>query len=482
MYKILIADDERWVLLGIKQLLEKINLPFQVVGMAENGIEALEMLVELQPDVLITDIRMPGMDGLELMEKMNACEIDSKVIFLSGYAEFDYVQKAIHLGALDYLLKPIDENRLKSVLDAVLDRLYKEQDDDSKLLYLEKVFNVQADCFYKKLDSGEESLQLVYQCMSLLLEEEWNGEKNGLMEQNHFFYFTLSREKNRIVVFLKYPEKLKQKSVLKLIKDIFPGIRAIGFSGKSYNGDNLIELMEESNIALCTEDFCYGHGEMDFSKNREIGRKKLKEYLCYMNQALEEKNINQLRILFHELEKEMKEGRVYIDQLALLYNQLAIKLNTEGAAFEYFNYYQIDIQFSEIEKFFEYVKQEVENSFQEEGYVTNSLLYSIVMKVKSESIDNTIALGELAEEFGVSRGYLSNILKKELGMPFSEYLIGKRIQKAKELLLDDKLSIEEIAEKVGYNDYFYFIKAFKKNTGTSPSKYRKSILEKILPN
>lgn len=186
--------------------------------------------------------------------------------------------------------------------------------------------------------------------------------------------------------------------------------------------------------------------------------------------------------MFHELEKEMKEGRVYIDQLALLYNQLAIKLNTEGAAFEYFNYYQIDIQFSEIEKFFEYVKQEVENSFQEEGYVTNSLLYSIVMKVKSESIDNTIALGELAEEFGVSRGYLSNILKKELGMPFSEYLIGKRIQKAKELLLDDKLSIEEIAEKVGYNDYFYFLKAFKKNTGTSPSKYRKSILEKILPN
>ena len=121
----------------------------------------------------------------------------------------------------------------------------------------------------------------------------------------------------------------------------------------------------------------------------------------------------------------MKEGRVYIDQLALLYNQLAIKLNTEGAAFEYFNYYQIDIQFSGIEKFFEYVKQEVENSFQEEGYVTNSLLYSIVMKVKSESIDNTIALGELAEEFGVSRGYLSNILKKGVGDAFFRILNRK---------------------------------------------------------
>jgi len=482
MYKILVADDERWVLLGIKQLVEKIDLPFQVVGMAENGIEALELLVELQPDVLITDIRMPGMDGLELMEKMNACQIDSKVIFVSGYAEFNYVQKAIRLGALDYLLKPIDENRLKNVLKVVLDRLDKEQDEDSKLLYLEKVFNVQADCFYRKPDSDIIEQQLAYQCISLLLEEEWHGEKNGIIEQKHFFYFSLSREKNRIVVFLKYPGNLKQNDVLKLVRNIFPGIRAIGISAKSFNGDNLIELMEESNIALCTEDFCYGHGEMDYSKNREVGRKKLKEYLCYMNQALEDKNINQLRILFDELETEMKEGKVYIDQLALLYNQLAIKLNAEGAAFEYFNYYQINEQFSGIIKFFDYVKQSVENCFQEEGNVTNSLLYSIVMKVKSENIDNNIALGELAEEFGVSRGYLSNILKKELGMPFSEYLIGKRIQKAKELLLDDKLSIEEIAEKVGYNDYFYFLKSFKKNTGISPSKYRKSMIEKILPN
>ena len=103
-----------------------------------------------------------------------------------------------------------------------------------------------------------------------------------------------------------------------------------------------------------------------------------------MNQALEDKNINQLRILFDELETEMKEGKVYIDQLALLYNQLAIKLNAEGAAFEYFNYYQINEQFSGIIKFFDYVKQSVENCFQEEGNVTNSLLYSIVMKVKSE--------------------------------------------------------------------------------------------------
>lgn len=481
MYTVLIADDERWVILGIKQLLEKIKLPFRVSGTAENGIEALEMLVELQPDVLITDIRMPGMDGLELIEKMNACGIDSKVIFVSGYAEFSYVQRALRLGALDYLLKPIEEKRLKDIMSVTLERLNNEQDEDNKLQNLERVFHVQTDCFHK-MYPGEDGQAFVYQCISLLLTEEWQKGKNGILDQEQFFYFSMPRDKNRVIVFIRYPEKLKEEEVYELISNIFSTIRSAGGSMRAYSSEQLGELMEESNIALCTQSLCIGRGFLDFMKNRESGRIKVKEYLLQINQAVEDKNISQLRVVFDELESEMKEGRIYVDQLSLLYNQLAIKLNADGAAFEYFNYYQIDEQFHDITHFFAYIRDAVAEYLGRRDDVTNSLLYSIVMRVKGESVENNSALGDLAEEFGVSRGYLSNILRKELGMPFSEYLTGKRIQKAKELLLNEKLSIEEIAERVGYHDYFYFLKAFKKNTGISPSKYRKSMTEKILPN
>lgn len=100
----------------------------------------------------------------------------------------------------------------------------------------------------------------------------------------------------------------------------------------------------------------------------------------------------------------------------------------------------------------------------------------IVQFIK-ENYTQNITLTSLSEQYGLSVGYLSGRLKEDLGFPFSEYVTNKRIQKARELLADETLSIESIAGMVGYNDYFYFIKVFKKNTGISPSKYRKNLLE-----
>ena len=171
----------------------------------------------------------------------------------------------------------------------------------------------------------------------------------------------------------------------------------------------------------------------------------------------------------------MREGCLYIDQLTLLYNQLAIRMNAKGGSFEYLCYQQIYEQFSSVDRFFGYIRETITDCLGGGEDVTNSLLYSIVLRVKTENAAQQTALSELSGEYGVSMGYLSSLLKKELGMPFSEYLTDKRIRRAKELLLDDRLSIEEIAEQVGYHDYFYFLKVFKKHEGISPGKYRKTL-------
>ena len=97
-------------------------------------------------------------------------------------------------------------------------------------------------------------------------------------------------------------------------------------------------------------------------------------------------------------------------------------------------------------------------------------------EIKEHYTEN-ITLTGLAEKYSISVSYLSELLKEHLQLSFSEYISSKRIQKAKELLADDSLSIEQIADQTGYNDYFYFTKVFKKNTGISPSKYRKNLLE-----
>ena len=112
MYKVFLADDEIWETIGLKKLLEKSGLPVQVIGEAENGIVALEQIEKKKPDILITDIRMPGLNGLELSEKIRKRRIPLEIIVLSGYAEFEYAKKAIQWGVRDYLLKPVEQEDL----------------------------------------------------------------------------------------------------------------------------------------------------------------------------------------------------------------------------------------------------------------------------------------------------------------------------------------------------------------------------------
>lgn len=110
------------------------------------------------------------------------------------------------------------------------------------------------------------------------------------------------------------------------------------------------------------------------------------------------------------------------------------------------------------------------------GISSTTTIRKIMDEIKEHYTEN-ITLTGLAEKYSISVSYLSELLKEHLQLSFSEYISSKRIQKAKELLADDSLSIEQIAEQTGYNDYFYFTKVFKKNTGISPSKYRKNLLE-----
>lgn len=242
MFKTYLADDEMWVVMGLKKLIERSGYPFQIIGEANNGVTALDAVLEKKPDVLITDIRMPGYTGLELLERLKDAKMDTKVVFISGYAEFEYAQSAVRLGAFDYLLKPIEQDRLNDVLERLME-LYE------------------------------------------------------------------------------------------------PAPRPDGDDGMSVST-----------------------------------RKQIVQFL-------------------------------------------------------------------------------------KENYTQN------------------ISLTSLSEQYGLSVGYLSGRLKEDLGLSFSEYVTSKRIQKAKELLVDETLSIEAVAEMVGYNDYFYFTKVFKKNTGISPSKYRKNLLK-----
>lgn len=122
MYKVIIADDEYMVKLGLKTLIHDETTDFQVVGEAEDGEEALELIDRLQPDLLLTDIRMPVMDGLDLLREVHSKQLRTDTVLVSGYGEFAYAQEALRYGAVDYLLKPIQADALLGLLNRLRDK------------------------------------------------------------------------------------------------------------------------------------------------------------------------------------------------------------------------------------------------------------------------------------------------------------------------------------------------------------------------
>lgn len=245
---IYLADDEIWITIGLKKLIEKSNLPFQVIGEANNGLTALEEIKRLHPDVVLTDIRMPGLTGLELLAQVkDDPSLTAEVVIISGYADFEYARTAMRKGACDYLLKPVQQDDLNNALNKILQKRMSSKTDET--------------------------------------------------------------------AFLPPPGEI------------------------SINPSSLESILNEM--------------KQDYAKD--------------------------------------------------------------------------------------------------------------------------ISLTKLAEKYGISSGHLSTQIKQELGISFSEYITAKRMQKAKELLQNEILSVEEVADAVGYHDYFYFTKAFKKTLGISPSKYRKEL-------
>lgn len=116
MYTVFLADDEIWVSMGLKKMIGRSGTAFQVIGEASDGVTAFEEIRRLRPDLLLADIRMPGLNGIELLKKIRENGLDTRVILVSGYAEFSYAQEAVRLGASDYLLKPVEEEELRNVL------------------------------------------------------------------------------------------------------------------------------------------------------------------------------------------------------------------------------------------------------------------------------------------------------------------------------------------------------------------------------
>jgi two-component system, response regulator YesN len=522
-YKVFFVEDEIVTREGIRDNVDWKANGFEFCGEATDGEMALPLLRTTQPDVLITDIKMPFMDGLQLCKIVRERMPWIKIIILSGHDEFEYAQAAISLGVTDYLLKPVTVKKLHHVLQklaAQLDQERREQENLKKLqeqveenrvtlrerLLLKLV--VGAVSSTEAIEKGQSlGLDLIARYYLVVILKTELGDRSEQFDydeyqqvqrivanlvENNPDIFLLKKDWGDLILIIKgsTPEYLEEERdlLLALIKQEVQKTRYQLTIGTGAPKKRIADIYQSFLEALVSIQSVADENKPEPS--REVGRTEL---LKVDKSAVE----NYLRSGVREGFDEFFDG--YIQPLGetalksyLIKNYIFVDVvlatanlvNELGGDID-----QVIPELNSIETILANVKT-IEQLREQAGRILASALafrdsqansqYKSMISQAKEYIDNhymepNLSLGDVATHANLSASHFSVVFGQETGQNFKEYLIEIRIKKAKEFLRTTALRSADIAYQVGYNDPHYFSYVFKKNTGFSPTKFRSQV-------
>lgn len=528
-YKILLADDEEEIREGIVRKLDWENIGYTVVGSAENGLEALEKAEHLQPDVVITDIRMPFMNGLELGAKLRTFLPSSKLIFFSGYDDFEYAQRAIQLNAAEYILKPINAAELTETLKKLkkkMDLEFAEKRDVETLRrnYTESLPVLREQFLVGLMEGREPEERLREQAdrygintgagqwaVALVRAEAMPGSVTALGGQEELAPISLKNTVEEILSnYCRFNDFYYSGCVSVLAElDSKSGISPLltGMGEICRAAEQVLDMRVTagvgapcSTLAEVRHSYRGANNALDYSvmpgyekavfigdvepaapATAQFDDQEERELVNAVKMGSEEEIRSQVGSFFARIEG----GRISLNQFRLwLMEQTAALLKvlrTYGLGAE--EIFGEDCNYAGAISAF-HTPEEMKRWFLESCLKTASL-------IRRERVDATKMLAEKARQYvaqnfsdpglsveqlsshlHVSATYFSTMFKRDTGKSFVTYLTEVRLQEAVNLLntTDDKTYV--IAEKVGYTEPNYFSYVFKRKFGISPSKYR----------
>ncbi|MGN1167534.1 MAG: response regulator [Lachnospiraceae bacterium] len=531
--KIFLVEDEIIIRNGIKNGIEWEKEGYEFVGEASDGELAYPMILKKKPDILITDIKMPFMDGLELSRLVKKEIPNLKILILSGYDEFDYAKEAIRLGVTEYLLKPVSASKLLESLHGV-SRLILQEREEKELLkkYSEEMReNTEHEKmkFFGQLISGNFS-------MSELIE---TGKRYGINLNAQMYEIILFKIMNVAGRYVQSTEVIEACESLEKMLSKTPYVYCFqrGVDGWAF----LLTAEDKEQIGQKTRRFVERIKNMMSNWNKleyfgGIGRPVLRvrelrqsfadadyafsgRFMNVPNQILnieeienthelenfEVKSFGEMERTRGTIEKFLNNGtQEEIDSFTKVYvNEIPVENLKSTLMRQYIimDIYIVIMSFcekleisdqgfgSEAEKFKEAI-QKIHKPNEICGYMKRLLekalelrdkasgrRYSDIIEAAKTQIEKTymsedISLNTVAASVGMSPSYFSSVFSREMGKTFVEYLTGIRMDKAKELLMCSPMKTSEIGYEVGYKDPHYFSYIFKKTQGCSPKEYR----------
>lgn len=514
MYKVLLADDERIIRDGISSIIKWQELNLSLIGAAKNGIEAYELIKEHQPDIVITDIRMPGLDGLQLIEKTREGYPTIKFIVLSGYNEFEYAREAMKYGVKHYLLKPTDDQKLSQVLCEVIEELHSYRKKEAYIKNMK--YNMKKITPHLKQQFLREYItDLTYG------RSEWEYFMKGLFkildykgygriivfkideQYNYEFIFVLNNIATEILHnHLILNTNIKEKVVL-LIKDIpveelYKSLEKIKEVFYDFYQMYITISFSECNKLYDTKEM-YQEAEECLSHQFYLGKGTI---ITKDDILTTEQKFNHFVFDYSKLEIGVKSGNMDNIQLCmdqffdqLIYNQY----NIEIALTYCIELISMIIRQSDLNKQNLYMKQIIKmqelytlqqikdyiydiartitlENYKKNKEKQNQLIQRVIELIKVNISNENLSLKWIANEIVyMNVDYLGKLFKKETGENFSGYMNRIRVEKAKRLIENSKnIKVFEVAEKVGYgNNPQYFSQIFKKYANYTPTEYKK---------
>ena len=492
MKKVLIVEDEILARLGLRQLVDWKKLDLELLPDATDGEEALEMIRNSRPDIILLDLNIPRVSGLEILEFLKKEEMKTRVIVVSCQEEFDVVKKAMKLGAYDYLRKlNLSSDELESILEKCLGETeernamhlrgireirYEEIIRDSRDIFA-GTSNYQAlICILAKDPDG------LSKVTELIRKWAQTDAREGLQIQkgNQYGYFLLAEKPERFV-YTKLKEKAEQRIGRELYMGIFEGcmektadiIRAAAMAEQ-------IQLFsyydkEEKLVFLQKKIETEGHSPRGIHGYLD----SLKENIRCFNKEETEQDLHGIfGLIWQEPYISINVLRRNFMDILGIYSMVAQSL--DGALEEIeldgdnCHYQKIMMMESlrEIEKWF----LEFNSIFMEKFWIaykcSRSEILQKVVKYIEMHITEPIHLSDAAGETGVSSAYLSTIFKKEIGYNFIEYVNLRKTELARQMLQEGKM-VYEVSELLGFENSTYFSRVFKRYTDVSPDTYRK---------
>lgn len=501
--RIVVVEDEKPIREGMSKIIRKINEKYEVVGVAENGVQGLEVVRETKPDLVILDIRMPDMEGLDMLAQLRKEGIRCKAVILSAYSDFGYAKRAIELGIENYLLKPVKVPELKRTLKEIEENIKDEQKSD-EYFTLENIFwgNITGQFTSDKRISSilEEQCGISIEEEFLLFQvklrneyELYRSSIKSLLEETdvhngtfHSCILEFPDKDATIMVIYKFQDKREvhqyfQKSVIPVVCSQVKG--RVVFVWKEC--DNLLDIRKGILEMRKDLEWCllFGRGilisEERIMNTQTVSLKYPLEIEAQAKQAIVHNNQKEFESCIRKMQvycktdahtpQEMKEACIRyvitVFHAAKESGKIAGALSTNNIM----NIITQAITWGEIEDAFGQFFSEL--LFEQDE--STSVMVQRAKQLIREYYNQGITLDEIARKLCVSEEYLSTQFKKETGKSFTETIRGYRIKKVKELLIKSSLKLNQISDMAGYSDPKYMSKVFKEEVGMSPAEYRK---------